>query len=408
MSRTWRPPSSPLHSQRGLFLPDGVSRRGVLRGAAVGSAGLALPSLLASCGTEGAQVESDECTSTDRSEEDKSLVFGNWIGYVDPVKKPDTSTLEKFEQESGITVEYRNGDVNDNESFFAKVSPQLQSCKSTGRDIFVVTDWMAARMIDLGWIQELDHANMPNVKANILDLLAKPQWDPDRSYSVPWQSGMTGICYNEELTDPVTSFKDLLTRPDLKGKVELLTEMRDTMLFMLLLQDSDPEDFTDQEFSDAIAALQKYVDNGQVRRFTGNDYVDDMKSGDVVACEAWSGDVINLLGGGKYKFVQPDEGFAIWTDNMLVPNRAEHKTNAEMLMDFYYDPVNAAKLAAWNYYFCPVAGAQEEIGQFDKSAAKSDFIFLDDATLEQGYSFMALSEEQSTDYQRQFNEVMAG
>ena len=407
MSRTWRPPSSPLLPARGLHLPD-LSRRGLLRGATAGGAGLALPTLLASCGTEGAQVESGECTSTDRSEEQKTLVFGNWIGYVDPVKKPDTSTLEKFEQETGITVDYRNGDVNDNESFFAKVSPQLQACKSTGRDIVVVTDWMAARMIDLGWIQELDHENLPNVDANLIDFLKSPDWDPDRSYSVPWQSGMTGICYNEELTDPVTSFQDLLTRPDLNGKVELLTEMRDTMLFMLLLQGSNPEDFTDQEFSDAIAALQKYVDNGQVRRFSGNDYVDDMKSGDIVACEAWSGDVINLLGGGKYKWVPPEEGFAVWTDNMLVPNRAEHKTNAETLMNFYYEPVNAAKLAAWNYYFCPVKGAQDEIGQFDKSAARSDFIFLDEATLEQGYSFMALSDEQSTDYQRQFNEVMAG
>ena len=407
MSRTWRPPPSPLRPARGLYLPD-VSRRGLLRGAAAGGAGLALLALLAGCGTEGASVDQAECTSTDRSEAEKSLVFGNWIGYVDPVKKPDTSTLEKFEAETGITVDYRNGDVNDNESFFAKVSPQLQACKSTGRDIFVVTDWMAARIIDLGWIQQLDHANMPNVDANLIDFLKSPDWDPDRSYSVPWQSGMTGICYNEELTDPVTSFKDLLTRPDLNGKIELLTEMRDTMTFMLLLQDSDPEDFTDAEFSDAIAALQKVVDNGQVRRFSGNDYVDDMKSGDIVACEAWSGDVINLLGGGKYKWVPPEEGFALWTDNMLVPNKAEHKTNAETLMNFYYDPVNAAKLSAWNYYFCPVAGAEEEIGQFDKSAAKSEFIFLDDATLENGYSFMALSDEQSTDYQRQFNEVIAG
>ena len=104
-----------------------------------------------------------------------------------------------------------------------------------------------------------------------------------------------------------------------------------------------------------------------------------MKSGDIVACEAWSGDVINLLGGGKYKWVPPEEGFAIWTDNMLVPNKAEHKTNVEKMMNFYYDPVNAAKLAAWNYYFCPVAGAQEEIGQFDKSAVDSEFIFVDDA-----------------------------
>ena len=407
MSRTWRPRSSPFAPAGGLILP-GVSRRGLLRGAAAGAGGLALPSLLSACGTEGAQVDSGDCTSTDRSEEEKTLVFGNWIGYVDPVKKPDTSTLEKFQQETGITVDYRNGDVNDDESFFAKVSPQLQACKSTGRDVFVVTDWMAARMIDLGWIQELDHANMPNVKANLIDFLQSPQWDPERSYSVPWQSGMTGICYNEELTDPVTSFKDLLTRPDLKGKVELLTEMRDTMTFMLLLQGSNPEDFSDQEFTDAIAALQKYVDNGQVRRFAGNDYVDDMKSGNIVACEAWSGDVINLLGGGKYKWVPPEEGFALWTDNMLVPNRAEHKTNVEKLMNFYYDPVNAAKLSAWNYYFCPVDGAQQEIAQFDKDAATSEFIFLDDATLEKGTSFMALSDQQSTDYQRQYNEVMAG
>ncbi len=407
MSRTWRPPPNAPSVGPGFALP-GMSRRGLLRGAAAGGTGLALPSLLSACGTEGAQVDQAECTSTDRSAEEKSLVFGNWIGYLDPVKKADTSTLEKFEQETGITVDYRNGDVNDNESFFAKVSPQLQSCKSTGRDIFVVTDWMAARMIDLGWIQQLDHANMPNVKANIIDFLASPQWDPERRYSVPWQTGMTGICYNEELTDPVTSFKDLLTRPDLDGKVELLTEMRDTMLFMLLLQDSDPEDFSDEEYTAAITALQKVVDSGQVRRFSGNDYVDDMKSGDIVACEAWSGDVINLLGGGKYKWVPPEEGFAIWTDNMLVPNQAEHKANAETLMDFYYDPVNAAKLAAWNYYLCPVQGAQQEIGQFDRSAARSDFIFLDDATVENGYSFMALSEEQSTDYQRQFNEVIAG
>lgn len=386
----------------------GVSRRGFLRGASLAGLAVAAPGLLSACGTGGASVDQAECESTDLSDKEKMLIFSNWIGYVDPIKRKDTSTLEKFQQETGITVDYKNGDVNDNETFFAKVSPQLQACKPPGRDVFVVTDWMAARMIDLGWIQKLDHANMPNVDANMIDFLKSPAWDPKREYSVPWQSGMTGICYNSELTDPVTSFKDLLTRPDLKGKIELLTEMRDTMLFMLLLQDSDPEDFTADEYSAAIDELKTYVDNGQIRRFAGNDYVDDMKSGDIVACEAWSGDVINLLGGGKYKWVPPEEGFAIWTDNMLVPNKAEHKTNVEKLMNFYYDPVNAAQLAAWNYYFCPVAGAQAEIAQFDKSAQNSDFIFLDDKTLETGYMFMALDDKQEQDYQRQFNEVMGG
>lgn len=386
----------------------GVTRRGFLRGASLASLAVAAPPLLSACGTEGARIAGDECKSVDRSATEKTLVFSNWIGYLDPIKRKDVSTMEKFQQESGITVDYRNGDVNDNETFFAKVSPQLQACKSTGRDVFVVTDYMAARMIDLGWIQELNHANMPNVKANLIEFLQSPAWDPDRSYSVPWQSGMTGICYNSELTDPVTSFRELLTRPDLSGKIDLLTEMRDTMLFMLLLQDSNPEDFTADEYAAAIDALQGYVDSGQVRRFAGNDYVDDLKSGDVVAAEAWSGDVINLLGGDPWKWVPPEEGFAIWTDNMLVPNKAEHKTNVEKMMNFYYEPVNAAQLAAWNYYLSPVEGAQAEIAQFDKSAQNSEFIFLDDATIDTGHVFMALSDTQERDFQRQFNEVMGG
>jgi spermidine/putrescine transport system substrate-binding protein len=384
-----------------------LSRRSFLRGVGMSSAAVTGASLLGACGTEGAHVEEGSCVSKDLSATEKTLNFSNWIGYVDPIKRKNVSTLEKFQQETGITVNYQT-DVNDNESFFAKVSPQLQSCKSTGRDIFVLTDWMAARMIDLGWIQELDSSKIPNVHANLIDFLKSPGWDPDRTYSVPWQSGMTGICYNSELTDPVTSFEELLTRPDLHGKVELLTEMRDTMLFLLLMQDSDPADFSADDFSAAIETLQGYVDSGQVRRFSGNDYVDDMKSGDIVACEAWSGDVINLLGGGKYKWVPPEEGFALWTDNMLVPNKADHKGNAEELMNFYYDPVNAAQLAAWNYYFCPVKGAQEQIAQFDESAVNSKYIFLDEATLETGHLFMALSEKQEQDYQRQFNEVMGG
>jgi spermidine/putrescine transport system substrate-binding protein len=395
-------------ARRNLRTPSAVSRRGFLRGASLAGLAVATPGLLSACGTEGASVKSGECVSKDLSAREKTIVFSNWIGYIDPAKGKGLSTLERFQKQSGITVEYNNGDVNDNETFFAKVSPQLQECRSTGRDVFVVTDYMAARMIELGWIQKLDHANMPNVDANLIDFLKSPSWDPNRDYSVPWQSGMTGICYNSELTDPVTSFRELLTRPDLAGKIELLTEMRDTMLFLLLMQDSNPEDFTAKEYSAAIEALQGYVDSGQVRRFAGNDYVDDMKSGNIVACEAWSGDVINLLGGGKYKWVPPEEGFALWTDNMLVPNKAEHKTNVEKMMNFYYDPVNAAQLAAWNYYFCPVAGAQDEIARFDKSAVNSDFIFLDDETLKTGYMFMPLSDSQEQSFQRQFNEVMGG
>jgi spermidine/putrescine transport system substrate-binding protein len=391
---------SPFSAQRP------VSRRGILQATSLSAFAVGASGLLSACGTGGAKVEAGSCDSVDKSASEKEINFSNWIGYVDPIKKPG-STISEFEDQSGIQVNYVT-DINDNEEFFAKVSPQLQDCKSTGRDIIVLTDWMADRMINLGWIQKLDHSKMPNVDANLIDFLKAPAFDPDREYSVPWQSGMTGICYNSELTDPVTSMEQLLTSEALHGKVEMLTEMRDTMGFMLLMTGADPEKFTDDEFSSAIEELQKYTDNGQIRKFAGNSYVDDMKSGNIVACEAWSGDVINLLGGDPYKWVPPEEGFSIWTDNMLVPNKADHKSNAEELMNFYYDPVNAAKLAAWNYYFCPVQGAQDEIGQFDKSAVNSEFIFLDDATLEKGFLFQPLSETQAQDYQTQFNAVTGG
>jgi len=383
-----------------------LSRRGFIQGISLSALAVGGSSLLSACGTSGAKVEQSECQSTDKSDTEKTIAFSNWPAYIDPVKAKDTSTLEKFEQETGITVDYST-DVNSNEPFFAKVAPLLQDCKSTGRDVFVLTDWMAARMIDLGWLQQFDHANMPNVDKNMLDSLKSPPWDPERKYSVPWQSGMTGICYNSDLVDPVESFQDLLTRADLKGKVDLLDEMRDTMLFMLLLVGANPEEFTDDEYTAAIDMLQKSVDAGQVRRFTGNDYLKDLESGDVVACEAWSGD-IPQLGDPKFTWVAPQEGFALWSDNMLVPNLAEHKTNVEKMANFYYEPVNAAKLAAWNYYFCPVQGAQQEMAQFDKSAVDNPLIFPTDAMLENGWDFMGLSESQEQRFQTQYNEVMGG
>ncbi len=383
-----------------------LSRRGFIQGASLSALAVGSTGLLSACGTSGAKVDRDECTSTDKSGSEQEINFSNWPLYIDPIKKKDTSTLEAFEQETGITVDY-TADINDNDSFYAKVAPQLSECKPTGRDAFAITDWMAARMIDLGWIQELDHANLPNVDANLLDWFKTPAWDPERKYSVPWQAGMTGICYNSEMVDPVESFADLMTRPDLEGKVTVLSEMRDTMTFMLLLQGADPQDFSSGEFSAAIEDLKSAVDSGQIRRFTGNDYIDDLKAGNVVACESWSGDV-SQLGDDKFKWVKPSEGFAVWADNMMVPNLATHKTNVEKLINHYYDPEVAAKLAAWNYYVCPVRGAADFMAQFDKSAVDNPLIFPDEEELSTGIDFMPLDSEQDKEYQQMFNEVQSG
>jgi spermidine/putrescine transport system substrate-binding protein len=289
------------------------------------------------------------------------------------------------------------------------VRNQLADCEPVNRDLFVLTDWMAAKMIDLGWLQKLDHANLANVDANLTESLKAPNWDPNRDYSVPWQSGLTGIAYNSELTGEVKSFEELLTRSDLKGQVTLLTEMRDTMLFMLLVTGADPSDFTDDEWGAALDQLQKAVDDGQIRAFNGNNYLQDLVSGNVAACEAWSGDVIiTQYDNPNIKFVVPEEGLSLWSDNMLVPNKATHKTNAEMLMNHYYDPEVAATLAAWVNYICPVDGAREAMEKIDPSLVDNPLIFPDEEMMSNTHNFMALDEQKAREYEEDFASVTGG
>jgi spermidine/putrescine transport system substrate-binding protein len=389
-----------------------VSRRGFLRGAGLAGLGLGAPALLSACGTKAATQSAASCVSKDLSSTQKTLHFSNWPLYIDEAKvkrggKKVTinPTLEKFQRTTGIKVDYV-ADVNDNNEFFGIVRNQLADCQPTGRDIFVLTDYMAARTVDLGWIQKLDKAKIPNVDANLVASLKHPSWDKNREHSAPWQSGLTGIAYNAKLTGEVKSFADLLTRPDLKGKISLLSEMHDTMLFMLLLDGSDPQNFTDDQFGSAIDRLQKAVDAGQVRAFTGNEYAQDLAKGNVVAAEAWSGDVIQLqFDNPDIKFVAPEEGLSIWSDNMLVPNKAEHKSNAEALMNYYYDPQVAAELAAWVNYICPVSGAQDAMTKIDASLAENPLIFPGSDLLKKTYSMKALDQKTEQKYQKQFAAV---
>ena len=400
-------------TQRQRIQQHGISRRGFLRGASLSALALSSGSLLAACGTEAAKQTAKSCVSKDLSATEKALNFSNWPEYIDVATKKVGGkkttvipTLEDFQAETGIQVTY-NTDVNDNAEFFGKVRNQLAACEPTGRDMFALTDWMAARMIGLGWMQKLDHANLPNVDANLVENLKAPAWDPHRDYSVPWQSGLTGIAYNAKYTGEVRSMEELLTRADLKGKVSLLTEMNDTMLFLLHIIGADPENFTDDEFGQALDKLQEYVDSGQIRRFTGNDYVRDLAAGNVVACEAWSGDVIAMqFDNPDIKWVIPEEGLGLWSDNMMVPNKATHKANAEALMNYYYDPEVAATLSAWVNYICPVEGAREAMEKIDPSLVDNPLIFPDADFLSNAALFMATDEKKREQYERDYTQVI--
>jgi spermidine/putrescine transport system substrate-binding protein len=385
----------------------GVSRRTLLKGAGLTAFGVGSILVLPAFGVDGAQQDPAQCFAKDVSSTDKKLVISNWPAYIDPPRKAN-STLNVFQERTGITVSYTD-DVNDNAEFFAKVRNQLGSCEPVGRDMFMLTDWMAARMITLGWIQPLDKAKVPNLHANLIKPLRNRQWDPDLEFHAPWQSGLTGIAYNAAKTGEVKSFSELITRSDLKGRITLLSEMRDTMGFMLKVVGANPSKFTDDEWSKAIEELRKAVANGQVRAFTGNEYIQDLTAGNIVACEAWSGDVIQAqFDNPDIKFVTPEEGLSLWSDNMLVPNKATHQANAEAWIDYYYEPEVAAKLAAWVNYICPVEGAREEMEKIDPSLVDNKLIFPDDETLSVTFDFMPLSETQQKVYEGDWSDVTGG
>lgn len=385
----------------------GTTRRGFLQG--VGVAGLAIGSaaVLPLFGTAGAQQDPAQCRARDRSEQDRRLIVSNWPAYIDPRRK-ETSTLAVFQQQTGITVDYTD-DVNDNAEFFAKVRNQLGACEPIDRDMMMLTDWMAARMISLGWIQPLDKTKVPNLHANLIEPLRNRQWDPDLDYHAPWQSGLTGIAYNAGKTGEVRSFEELLTRADLKGRITLLSEMRDTMGFMLRTVGADPRRFTDEQWGNAIDKLAGVVSSGQVRAFTGNEYIQDLTAGNIVACEAWSGDVIQAqFDNPDIKFVAPEEGLSLWSDNMIVPNLATHVGNAEKWINYYYEPEVAAKLAAWVNYICPVEGAKEAMEKIDPSLVDNKLIFPDESDLAATFDFMPLDDQTSIAYERDWSNVIGG
>ena len=385
-----------------------LSRRGLLKGGGVVAfGGLSLAALkLPMFGIDPVQACANGGTAKDVSSSERELIISNWTGYIDPRKNPE-STLAVFQDQTGIEVTY-NVDINDNAEFYAKVKNQMRACEPIDRDMIVMTDWMAARMINLGFIQQLDRQTQVEVKKKLIPALQGVPWDKDRTYSAPWQSGLTGIAYNAELVPEVGSFEDLISRDDLKGKITLLSEMNDTMGFFLKVTGADPVDFDDDDWANAIDRLRQVKSDGQLLQFAGNNYLQQLSQGTLLACEAWSGDVIQAqVDNPNLKFVVPDEGLSLWSDNMMVPNFATHQANAEEWINYYYQPEVAAKLAAWVNYICPVQGAQEAMLDIDPDLAENPLIFPDSDMLSNTWDFMTLNDEQQSQYEGEWADVIS-
>ncbi|TQJ56032.1 spermidine/putrescine transport system substrate-binding protein [Streptomyces sp. SLBN-115] len=356
-----------------------MSRRSLLR--ALG--GTAALGGLAGCGVPAAYVRPGDRAGADLSADDKRLTWANWPLYIDtddedPDRRP---TLDAFRRSTGIAVDYVE-EINDNDEFFGKISPALMNHQQTGRDLIVISDWMCARFVRLGWVQEMDRAAQPHVTEHLDPLLRSPAFDPGRACTVPWQSGITGIAYNRRKLGREIRSVSQLWAGDLRGRVTLLSGLDEA--FALLMQGNgvDVTKWTADDFHQVCDDVEKQVGRGQIRRFTGNDYTKDLVSGDVLACQAYSGDVIQLQADNPdIRFVVPEEGAELWAESLMIPNLAQHKANAEKLIDHYYRPEVAAELAAWVNYVCPVPAAQAVLADSDDeetaALAENPLIFPD-------------------------------
>jgi spermidine/putrescine transport system substrate-binding protein len=367
-----------------------VSRRSVLAGAGAIGAG----SLLSACGGGGG-------SSAD-------VRWGNWTLYLDyDSNKKVYPTLEEFTKQTKISVKYLE-DYNDNDEFYGKVQGQLKLKKDIGYDLICPTDWMAARYIRLGYAQKLDKANIPNAK-NIIPSLAHVPYDTNRDYSLTWQGIMGGFTWNKEKLPKGIHTLDELFAPANKGKIEVLSELRDTVGIIMMSQGVDISKFTADQYHNALDFLQKKISDGFIRQVKGNDYKEDLISGDAIAVIGWSGDAFQLAAenDGKFDFAIPESGGTISADNFIIPSTvtAETKPKVEKLINYYYEPEVAAKVAAYVNYICPVEGAQAAMEKIDPALAKSELIFPTAKTQSKLHVFRNLTPAEETEFTDAFQKA---
>ncbi|MEW2571116.1 spermidine/putrescine ABC transporter substrate-binding protein [Streptomyces sp. NPDC047070] len=384
-----------------------MSRRNLLRTLGTGAAA----ALAAGCGVPAAYVAPKDRRRSDLSATEKRLTWANWPLYIDTDDEDESRrpTLDAFEKRTGIAVTYTE-EINDNDEFFGKVSPSLMNHQETGRDLIVISDWMCARFVRLGWVQEMDRSRQPNITRYLDPQLRSPAFDPGRRSTVPWQSGITGIAYNRRRLGREIRHVSELWADDLKGRVTLLSGLDEA--FALLMQGNgvDITRWTADDFHTMCDQVDELVRARHIRRFTGNDYIKDLSSGDVLACQAYSGDVIQLQADDPdIEFVVPEEGAELWSESLMIPNLARHKANAEELVDYYYEPAVAAELAAWVNYVCPVPAAQDVLAsakdEETAALAEDPLVFPDAAMRERLAIARDITSKERTEFAKRWNAI---
>jgi spermidine/putrescine transport system substrate-binding protein len=330
-----------------------------------------------------------------------SVAISNWPLYIDKKTVPD------FENATGVDVEYKE-DINSNEEFFNKLQPQLAVGESGGRSILVLADYMVAKMIKLGYLEELDHSALPEVEANLVKNLRHPPFDPERKYSIPWQSGMTGIIVNKEKAPNVHSICDLFN-PEYKGKVDFLNEVRETVPLVMKCEGVNTEKATEADWLKAIEKIDEAANEGQISRFTGNDYAQDLTNGNAVAVMGWSGDAVQLQADNpNLEWRMPTEGCMLWSEDMIIPVGAPNPTAAEAFMNYVYKPEVQANIAAYVNYVTPVEGVQEVLEKTEPEVAENHLIFPSESFTKNCSPTPTLEGQEEKNVIKAFDEVLNG
>jgi spermidine/putrescine transport system substrate-binding protein len=350
-------------------------------------------------GINGGDTESEEVKLEKKATGE--MTISNWPLYIDKQTVPD------FEKATGLSVKYIE-DVNANEEFFAKMDPLLKQGESGGRSLFVVTDWMANKMHELGYLQNFDKSALPNFEKNLVSNLKEPSYDPNREFSAPWQSGMTGIIVRKDLAPDVKSICDLFD-PKYKGKIEMLNELRDTVPLVMKCLGIDPSEASEADWMKAIDKIKGATESGQIRRFTGNDYGADLTSGNAVAVIGWSGDAVQLQADNpNIEWRMPTEGCILWSDNMVIPIGAPNPTAAEEWINYVYEPKNEAQIEAYVNYVSPVEHVKEILLKEEPEIAKNQLIFPSKSFTKNCTIQPSPSGEEEQNLNRAFNAVLNG
>ena len=417
-------------NDRGLF-DRRVDRRRFLQGSALagfsaflaacgakGTASSASPSAAASASTAApasasavASASASVAPSAPSGPIGGALNFANWIGYIDiSADGSKYPSLEAFTKATKVKVNYQES-IDDNEKFFTSdLQGPLTQGLPTAWDIIVVTDWMVARLVRLGWLEAIDKGVSPNFPANLQPQYQGRSFDPQTQFAAPWQSGMTGIGFDQKKTGKLDSLA-VFWDTKYKGKLTYLTEMRDTAGLAAIKLGFDPATITKDQFDQALAQIDTAVKAKLVRQLTGNSYVDVMASGDAIVAMAWSGDVLGLLVPDQkkdqdFQFVVAKEGGMLWTDNMCMPKGVKNKAQAQAFINFYYDPKIAAQVEAYVNYVCPVKGAADELKKSNPDVANNPLIFPPDDVVARLHQFRALDATEEKDWGAAFSKVI--